>query len=117
MDGLQAARNRVARLPTRVLILTTFDADEYVYEALRAGAGGFLLKDAPADHLIAAVRILAAGDALIDPVDHPPADLAIHARRTCVRATRDPRRAHPARTDVLRLVAGGLSNIEIAHDW
>ena len=69
LDGLRAARKVLAVCPqTRVLILTTFDADEHVYEALRAGASGFLLKDAPADQLITAVRSLAAGDALIDPV-------------------------------------------------
>ena len=69
LDGLHAARKILAvSPPTRVLILTTFDSDEYVYEALRAGASGFLLKDAPADQLITAVRSLAAGDALIDPV-------------------------------------------------
>ena len=69
LDGLRAAREVIALSPgTRVLILTTFDADEYVYEALRGGASGFLLKDAPADQLITAVRSLAAGDALIDPV-------------------------------------------------
>ena len=69
MDGLHAARQILAPgSRTRVLILTTFDADEYVYEALRAGASGFLLKDAPADQLVTAVRSLAAGDALIDPV-------------------------------------------------
>jgi DNA-binding NarL/FixJ family response regulator len=69
LDGLRAARQVLADSPgTRVLILTTFDADEYVYEALRAGASGFLLKDAPADQLVTAVRCLAAGDALVDPV-------------------------------------------------
>ena len=69
LDGLRAARQVIADSPgTRVLILTTFDADEYVYEALRAGASGFLLKDATADQLVTAVRCLAAGDALIDPV-------------------------------------------------
>src|SRR5271169_5679585 len=67
--GRRSAREVIALSPgTRVLILTTFDADEYVYEALRGGASGFLLKDAPADQLITAVRSLAAGDALIDPV-------------------------------------------------
>jgi DNA-binding NarL/FixJ family response regulator len=66
LDGLRAAREVIALSPgTRVLILTTFDADEYVYEALRGGASGFLLKDAPADQLITAVRSLAAGDALV----------------------------------------------------
>ena len=68
LDGLQAARQVIELMPTtRVLILTTFDADDYVYEALRAGASGFLVKDAPADQLVTAVRCLAAGDALIDP--------------------------------------------------
>src|ERR1700735_5017996 len=69
LDGLRAARQVIAIAPaTRVLILTTFDADEYVYEALRAGVSGVLLKDAAADQLIVAVRAVAAGDALIDPV-------------------------------------------------
>ena len=67
MDGLQATRTVLSRTAARVLILTTFDSDEYVYEALRAGASGFLLKDAPAEQLIAAIRSVAAGDALIDP--------------------------------------------------
>ena len=67
LDGLQATRHVLARTSARVLILTTFDSDEYVYEALRSGASGFLLKDAPAEQLLAAVRCVAAGDALIDP--------------------------------------------------
>ena len=67
LDGLQATRLVLARTACRVLILTTFDADEYVYEALRSGASCFLLKDAPAEQLLAAVRCVAAGDALIDP--------------------------------------------------
>ncbi len=118
LDGLQAARQVIGLCPeTRVLILTTFDADDYVYEALRAGASGFLLKDAPADQLVTAVRSLAAGDALIDPVI---------TRRLISRfalAARGPDglpeelRALTARElDVLRLVARGLSNIEIARE-
>jgi DNA-binding NarL/FixJ family response regulator len=118
MDGLQAARQVIALGPgTRVLILTTFDADEYVYEALRAGASGFLLKDAPADQLVTAVRCLAAGDALIDP--------AI-TRRLIARfalAARGPaglpeelRQLTARELDVLRLVARGMSNIEIARE-
>ena len=71
MDGLEATR-RILDSPAleqrpRVLMLTTFDLDDYVYEALRAGASGFLLKDAPPDDLIAAVRVVAAGDALLAP--------------------------------------------------
>src|ERR1700722_4913438 len=69
LDGLRAARQVIALGPaTRVLMLTTFDADEYVYEALRAGVSGFLLKDAPAEQLVVAVRSVAAGDALPAPV-------------------------------------------------
>jgi DNA-binding NarL/FixJ family response regulator len=118
MDGLQAARQVIALGPaTRVLILTTFDADDYVYEALRAGASGFLLKDAPADQLVTAVRSLAAGDALIDPVI---------TRRLISRftlAARGPgglpgelRQLTARELDVLRLLARGLSNIEIARE-
>ena len=67
MDGLTAARHILTETASRVLMLTTFDSDEYVYAALRAGASGFLLKDAPAEQLVGAVRSVAAGDALIDP--------------------------------------------------
>ena len=68
MDGLEATRVLTRGSPApRVVILTTFDLDEYVYEALRAGASGFLLKDAPADELVHAVRVVAAGDALVAP--------------------------------------------------
>jgi DNA-binding NarL/FixJ family response regulator len=69
LDGLEATRRLLAgnETPTRVLILTTFELNEYVYQALRAGASGFLIKDAPAEQLIDAVRIVAAGDALLSP--------------------------------------------------
>src|ERR1700691_5269637 len=73
LDGLQATRQITATGGTvRVLILTTFDLDDYVYEALRAGASGFLLKDASAGELAAAVRVVAAGDALLSPGATPP---------------------------------------------
>jgi DNA-binding NarL/FixJ family response regulator len=118
MDGLQAARQVIALGPaTRVLILTTFDADDYVYEALRAGASGFLLKDAPAEQLVTAVRSLAAGDALIDPVitRRLISRFTLAARRPA--GLPDELRQLTARElDVLRLVARGLSNIEIARE-
>jgi DNA-binding NarL/FixJ family response regulator len=87
LDGFEATRKVLAGTRSRVLILTTFDSDEYVYEALRAGASGFLLKDAPADQLITAVRCVAAGDALIDPSV---------TRRLIARFTRSVRPAAPA---------------------
>ena len=115
MDGLTAARVILAETSSRVLILTTFDFDEYVYAALQAGASGFLLKDAPSEQLVAAVRSVAAGDALIDP------SITRRLIQQFVRATR-PRTEPPPQLaaltprerDVLRLVAQGLSNAEIA---
>jgi DNA-binding NarL/FixJ family response regulator len=118
LDGLRAARQVIEVSPgTRVLILTTFDADEYVYEALRAGASGFLLKDAPADQLIAAVRSLAVGDALIDPVitRRLISRFALAARGPA--GLPDELRQLTARElEVLRLLARGLSNLEIARE-
>src|SRR6478736_5282745 len=67
LNGLDAAREILAQTTSKVLMLTTFDIDDYVYAALRAGASGFLLKDAPAEELIRAVRVIAAGDALLAP--------------------------------------------------
>ena len=117
MDGLAAARVILAETESRVLILTTFDTDEYVYSALRAGASGFLLKDAPGDQLVAAVRSVASGNALIDP------SITRRLIQQFVRASR-PRREEPSQLaaltprerDVLRLVARGLSNAEIAAE-
>jgi len=116
LDGLEATRRIVAADPAaRVLILTTFDLDEYVYEALRAGASGFVLKDDPPEQLIAAVRTVAAGDALLSP--------AI-TKRVITEFTRMPRSAPPdgiaelseRELEVFRLIARGLSNAEIGHE-
>ena len=119
MDGLQATRQilRAAASPARprVLMLTTFDLDDYVYEALRAGASGFLLKDATAAELVHAVRVVAAGDALLAPSV---------TRRLIADFARRPRPDPPSpanlgaltprETEVLRLIARGLSNNEIS---
>jgi DNA-binding NarL/FixJ family response regulator len=116
MDGLAAARVILAELPCRVLMLTTFDSDEYVYAALRAGASGFLLKDAPSEQLVAAVRCVAAGDALIDPaITRRLIHQFVHASRP---ADDSPQLATltPREREVLRLVARGLSNAEIAAE-
>jgi len=125
MDGLAATRE-LLRGPAhsadgpRVLMLTTFDLDEYVYEALRAGASGFLLKDAPADELTRAVRVVAAGDALLAP-SVTRRLIADYARRPFLadsRATGPGESAlkdlTPRETEVLRLIARGLSNAEIS---
>ncbi len=119
MDGLQATRQilgaAAAQPRPRVLMLTTFDLDEYVYEALRAGASGFLLKDATAAELIHAVRVVAVGDALLAPSV---------TRRLIADFARQPRPAasFPSalgaltqrETEVLQLIARGLSNTEIS---
>jgi DNA-binding NarL/FixJ family response regulator len=117
LDGLAAARVILEETECRVLMLTTFDSDEYVYAALRAGASGFLLKDAPAEQLIGAVRSVAIGDALIDPAI---TRRLIHQFVAAIRPkTTEPDAVStltPRERDVLRLVAQGMSNSEIARE-
>ena len=117
MDGLAAARRIIDDGASRVLILTTFDADEYVYETLKMGASGFLLKDAPPDQLIAAVRCSAAGDALIDPsITRRLIGRFAHAARPAALQPAQLKELTQRELDVLRLVARGLTNAEIAAD-
>jgi DNA-binding NarL/FixJ family response regulator len=110
LDGLAATRRLLGGRPDgagpRVLILTTFDLDDYVYEALRAGASGFLLKDAPAADLVQAVRIVAAGEALLAPTVTRRLIAEFAARNALTQRE----------TEVLRLIARGRSNQEIAAD-
>ena len=115
LDGLEATRRILAADDrARILILTTFDLDEYVYEALRAGASGFVLKDDPPEQLLAAIRTVAAGDALLSPAV---------TKRVIKQFTRIPRPAPPKEFDeltgreqeILRLIANGLSNAEIGQ--
>jgi DNA-binding NarL/FixJ family response regulator len=115
LDGIEATR-RIAGGPAKVLVLTTFDLDEYVYEALRAGASGFLLKDASAAELAHAVRVVAAGDGLLSP------NLTKRLIAEFTRTGGPPRTGLKDRvgdltereTEVLSLIAQGLSNAEIA---
>jgi len=116
LDGIAATRELAAD-PARVLMLTTFDLDDHIYDALRAGASGFLLKHAPAAELLHAVRVVAAGEALLAPeVTRRLISHFVSARPAAVTDVR-PERLAPLtdrETEVLRLVAAGFSNAEIA---
>jgi DNA-binding NarL/FixJ family response regulator len=117
LDGLSATRQIVAELPdVRVVVLTTFDLDEYVYEALRAGASGFVLKDAPAEEIIRAVRVVAGGDALIAPSS--TRRLIAEFARQRPPQSQDQRRLDvltERERDVLVAMSRGLNNGEIGR--
>ncbi len=118
LDGVEATRRLVsAGSPARILVLTTFDLDEYVHAAIRAGASGFLLKDVTPAKLLEAIRVVAAGDALLAP--------SVTRRLLARFASTLPQQDHTSatlaaltarETEVLRLLAGGLSNAEIAAE-
>jgi DNA-binding NarL/FixJ family response regulator len=122
MDGIAATRSIVAEHPgSRVLVLTTFDLDEYVYDALLAGASGFLLKDVGRDDLVSAVRVVAAGDALLAPsvtrrllADFVSGRVARGPRESVRTGTAGPDALTARELDTLDLLAQGLSNTQIA---
>ena len=116
LDGLEATRRILTADQTaKVLVLTTFNLDDYVYEALRAGASGFVLKDEPPEQLIAAVRTVAAGEALLSP----SVTRSVIAHFTRQQRQRPPRALETLTSrelDVFRLIAAGLSNAEIGRE-
>jgi DNA-binding NarL/FixJ family response regulator len=122
MDGIEATGRIVEATggtdePARVLMLTTFELDEYVYDALRAGASGFLLKDVPADQLVAGIRLVAAGEALLAP--SVTRRLISEFSRVAPADRRLPAEIDeltPRELEVLKLIARGLSNQEIADE-
>ncbi len=115
LDGIEATRTITAELPTRVLVLTTFDLDAYVYEAVRAGASGFLLKDVTAERLVEGVRLVADGSMLLGPaVTRRLVD--DFAARGAARSPADLAVLSPRERDVLMGLARGRSNAEIAAE-
>ncbi len=116
MDGLEATGRivRDANIPSRIVILTTFERDDYVFEALRAGASGFLLKNAPSEELVHAVRVVAAGDALLAPSVTRKVIEGFIRRPAHHSNEVELRRLTERETEILRLLATGKSNSELA---
>jgi RNA polymerase sigma factor (sigma-70 family) len=119
LDGIAATR-RILAAPgedrPRIIVLTTFDLDEYVYTALGEGAAGFLLKDTPPDRIISAIHTVAAGDILITPrITHRLVETYAHHHRTTAAANAHLTELTPRETEILRLVGNGLSNAQIAQ--
>ena len=119
MDGLEATRHIMAersKVPTRVLILTTFERDEYIFESLRSGASGFILKNAPPEDLVKAIRVVAEGDALLAP-SVTRRIIAEFAKKPMTKTYEEEmKRLTEREIEVLRLVARGKTNEEIASE-
>ena len=116
LDGVEATKRIVADGTARVLVMTTFDLDEYVYAALQGGASGFLLKDTQPDHLVTALRAVASGDAVVSPsVTRRLLDRFVGAGGKPLRDTAELDVLTDREREVLVLIAKGMSNLEIAE--